>query len=194
MRHLIIYTHPNPASYNNAILKIVTELLQKNGHKVMVRDLYAIGFDPVLKAKDFISFAKGVMPEDIGAEQSHIGWADIITFIFPIWWFGMPANLKGYIDRVFAKGFAYDFVDNEVKGLLTGKKVIVLNTTGGKEQDYNRYGFNDGVHTTIDNGTFGLCGMEVIYHKFFYAVPSVEPDVRKRMLEEFRQELLSYID
>lgn len=102
MNHLIIYAHPSSASFSNAILEKVKECSMKKGCKTEVRDLYSIGFDPILRAADFEGLCGGNTPEDIKREQNYIEWADLITFIYPIWWTGMPAILKGYIDRVFS--------------------------------------------------------------------------------------------
>lgn len=84
--------------------------------------LYELNFNPVLGASDFISFSKGNTPEDIKEEQEHISWADSITFIYPVWWAGLPAILKGYVDRVFSHGFAYAYGENGIEKLLSGKK------------------------------------------------------------------------
>lgn len=186
MKNLVIYTHPNPRSFNHAILEAYKEATERQGHEIKVRDLYALGFDSVLKADDFIAFQKGAVPADIKEEQDLITWADTITFIYPIWWFQMPAILKGYIDRVFSRGFAYDFADDAIKGLLTGKEVILLNTTGGPEESYTNGGFRDALQKTHEIGTFALCGMTIRLHKFFYAVPFVTDDDRKKMLEDMR--------
>ena len=68
--------------------------LEEKGHEVRVRDLYELNFNPVLGASDFISFSQGNTPADIKEEQEHISWADSITFIYPVWWAGLPAILK----------------------------------------------------------------------------------------------------
>ena len=109
MKHLIIYTHPNPASFNHAIKETLARVLKEKGHEVRVRDLYALGFDPVLKASDFETFLAGKVPVDIAVEQEHIRWAEQLTFLYPIWWGRMPSIAGGYIDRVLSKGFAYDY-------------------------------------------------------------------------------------
>lgn len=102
MNHLIIFAHPSSASFSSAILEKVKECSIKKECKTEVRDLYSIGFDPNLRAADFEGLCGGNTPEDIKREQNYIEWADLITFIYPIWWTGMPAILKGYIDRVFS--------------------------------------------------------------------------------------------
>lgn len=96
--------------------------LEGKGHEVRVRDTYELNFNPVLGASDFISFSQGNTPEDIKEEQEHISWADSITFIYPVWWAGLPAILKGYVDRVFSHGFAYAYGENGIEKLLSGKK------------------------------------------------------------------------
>lgn len=102
MNHLIIYAHPSTNSFSNAVLDELKECSMEKECRTEVRDLYSIGFDPVLRAADFEGICGGQTPEDIRREESYIKWADLITFIYPIWWAGMPAILKGYIDRVFS--------------------------------------------------------------------------------------------
>lgn len=93
MNHLVIYAHPNPASFNHAILEAYTRELAAAGHEVRIRDLYATGFNPVILQSDYDMINRGT-PEDIRQEQDHIRWAGVMTFIFPVFWAGMPAMLK----------------------------------------------------------------------------------------------------
>ena len=184
MKYLIVYAHPNPKSFNHAIKEKVEARLKREGAQYDVRDLYELGFDPVLKGSDFAGFKQGKPSEDIKREQEFIKNADTLIFIHPVWWFGPPAVLKGYIDRVFSFGFAYTADEKGLRGLLNGKKAVILNTTGGSEADYKEKGFKDALGKTMDIGTFGLCGIEVRLHKFFHAVPAVSNDTREKMLQE----------
>ncbi|MBU4304021.1 MAG: NAD(P)H-dependent oxidoreductase [Candidatus Omnitrophica bacterium] len=186
MRYLIIYAHPNPKSYNHAILNIIEDKLKKNGCDFEVRDLYKLKFNPVLSGEDLPSIQQRQVPSDIRIEQEHIKKADVLIFIHPIWWFGMPAVIKGYIDRVFSYGFAYAVDKNSVKGLLNGKKVMIFNTTGGPEENYKDMGYGAALKATIEKGIFEFCGMQVIRHKYFYAVPYISDEQRKAMLEDLR--------
>ncbi|MEJ1715164.1 NAD(P)H-dependent oxidoreductase, partial [Escherichia coli] len=86
--------------------------LQKKGHEVEVRDLYEMQFQPTLGRSEMI----GGIGEDVVVEQEYLKWADVITFIYPIWWTGLPAIMKGYIDRVFSYGFAYKYVNGVQMG------------------------------------------------------------------------------
>jgi NAD(P)H dehydrogenase (quinone) len=186
MKYLIVYSHPNPKSFNHAIKQIIEEKFKNQAKQYDVRDLYGLKFNPVLSGNDFVTMKEGKIPEDIKTEQEYIRNADKIIFIHPIWWFGMPSVLKGYIDRVFSYGFAYEFGEKGIKGLLTDKKVILLNTTGGTEDVYMQAGFEDAIKKTIEKGIFEVCGMKVILHKYFHAVPFVSNEVRDKMLEELK--------
>lgn len=101
-RALIIYSHPNPKSFNAAIKQTVEEFLKEKGIEYSIRDLYIIGFNPVLSADDFIALQQGNSLEDVKKEQEFIKNADILILIFPMWWYSFPAILKGYIDGVFS--------------------------------------------------------------------------------------------
>jgi NAD(P)H dehydrogenase (quinone) len=186
VKYLIIYAHPNPKSFNHAIKEIVEEKLRKAGNSFETRDLYEIGFNPELSGKDFVAGQQGQALVDIKREQDYIKNSDILIFIHPIWWFNMPAILKGYIDRVFSYGFAYGVNEKGPYGLLTDKKVILINTTGGAEENYVKYGYNEALRKTIEDGIFGFCGMKVIIHRYFYAAPYVTVQAREKMLEELK--------
>lgn len=189
MKHLILYAHPNPRSFNAAILDKTVRSLESKGHQVIVRDLYQINFDPVLKGSDFEAFQSGKNPADIDKEHRYIAEADVIMLIYPIWWTGIPAILKGYIDRVFSYGFAYKHEQGAPVGLLTGKKGFIINTQGTPAEYYDSTGMTDSMKETSDIGIFDFCGIESVGHIFFGAVPSVDDATRKGMLETLKGKL-----
>jgi len=182
MKQLIIYSHPNPASFNHAILEALSRVLLARGDEVIVRDLYAMRFDSVLKGADFEALQKGKVTADVKTEQDHIRWADAITFIFPVWWASMPAMTKGYIDRVFSLGFAYSVDAEGLKGLLEGKKVMIISTHGAPESYYADCGMHRSMGQTIDDGIFRFCALELVGHRYFGEVPTTTPENRARML------------
>ncbi len=187
MKCLVVYSHPNPKSFNHAIMETVTETLKSRGHEVVVRDLHALPFDPVLKPVDFEGIQSGNLPADIKVEQDHIAWADALVVIHPVWWTGLPAMFKGYIDRVFCYGFAYSF---DAKGLvpqLKGKKVLIINTQGTPKDAYDASGMFEAMKMTSDKGIYEFCGLEVIDHIFLPAVPMVKDEVRKGYLEQVKE-------
>jgi len=89
MKYLIIYAHPNPASFNHAIKETISEELIKNNKDFEIRDLYKIGFNPVLSAGDLAAIQNGAVSHEIKTEQDYIRTSDILIFIFPIWWSSM---------------------------------------------------------------------------------------------------------
>ncbi len=187
MKQLIVYSHPNPLSFNHAILGALSDALKAQGDEVRVRDLYALKFDPVLKADDFEAMHKGGVSDDVKIEQDHVRWAELITFIFPVWWASMPAVTKGYIDRVFSHGFAYSYDANGPQGLLGGKKVMIITTQGAPEAYYASNGMLQSMSQTIDEGIFKFCAMELLGHRAFGEVPSTTPENRAKMLAEVNQ-------
>lgn len=182
MKYLIVYAHPNSKSFCYAIKEKIASIIKEKYGECQIRDLYAMQFNPVLSADDFASFSRKELPGDIKKEQELIRSVETIIFIHPVWWFNMPAILKGYIDRVFTKGFAYDYVGKIPKGLLRDKKVMIFSTTGGMRLAYYFLGFKSAVKKSIDVGVFNFCGMKVVLHKFFYAVPVVSLKEREDML------------
>jgi NAD(P)H dehydrogenase (quinone) len=187
MNYLVIYAHPNPKSFNAAIKEQLVALLKSRGREVVVRDLYELGFNPVLSGNDFTQFLQGQTPPDIAQEQELVRKAEVLIFVYPVWWVSMPAILKGYIDRVLSRGFAYNIDSHGVKGLLTGKKVMIFNTTGGPRIAYFFMNSLAGMKISIDAGIFKFCGMKVLIHKYFFAVPTVTDQVRKKMLADIKK-------
>ena len=140
-------------------------------------------------AADFEAFQSGNIPEDIRTEQAEISRADRLVFIYPVWWAALPARMKGYIDRVFSLGFAYDFQDGMPVGLLSGKEVLIVNTTGSSGDLYSQSGMHEAIRKTSDTGIFEFCGLKVLDHLFFGAVPFVDDEVRKDYLDQFSTSL-----
>lgn len=180
MKHLIVYAHPRKESFNHAILETAVTGLEQTGHEVVVRDLYAIGFNAVVSSSEII----GGISEDIEREQEYLKWADVVTFIYPIWWTGLPAILKGYIERVFTYGFAYKYVNGEQMGLLKGKKAVIIHTQGKSNAEYAASGLDKALRLTSDKGIFEYCGFEILYHVVFDAVMKSDENTRRAWLDQ----------
>ncbi|MEC0127705.1 NAD(P)H-dependent oxidoreductase [Paenibacillus pabuli] len=187
MKHLIVYAHPNTDSLNNAILNTAVETLEAQGHDVVVRDLYSLGFQPVLSAADTASMRAGQTPEDIATEQQYVKDAEAITFIYPIWWTGLPAIIKGYVDRVFAYGFAYASGEAGIEKLLTGKKGLIINTHGTPSEIYNQIGMTASIKMTSDIGIFDFVGIEAVDHLLFGSIGYLEATAYQSMLEQVKE-------
>lgn len=191
MKQLIVYVHPDSKSFCHAIKEVYAEALKAQGKEVRVRDLYAEDFSPVLRYRELQQMhhrdrMNEDLAEDLKIEQDFIKWADVITFIYPIWWSGMPAILKGYIDRVFTANFAYAVRDGRLVGLLVNKRVIIINTMGGERDIYLQTGMLTAMENIIDNGIFKTCEMDVVGHYFFGNLVVRGEEYRKNILREVR--------
>ncbi len=172
--HLIIFAHPdNKASHNAAILKHVKQRLDADFKKYEVIDLYADGFDPVLRLIQE-SEQKKMLVERY---KKLIEDADTLVFIYPSWWYSMPAMLKGFIDIIFSPGFAHNFdpKDGGLRQMLKGKKAIIINTFGRSEKECKERG--NPPHLVLDSAVLKFCGMDVISRINWYDVrpPSLIP-------------------
>ncbi|MBU2923348.1 NAD(P)H-dependent oxidoreductase [Colwellia sp. 4_MG-2023] len=166
MKHLIIFAHPNQSSLNNSLKDMLETYLKKQQQEVIVRDLYQLGFDPVLSLVDMAGQREGRVSTDVAIEQHFISWAECITFIHPIWWTGLPAILKGYIDRVFSYGFAYSYLNGIQQGLLSGKQVVVINTQGKSFSEYQSSGMQSALSLTSDKGIYSYSGLAIKQHLY----------------------------
>ncbi|MFQ3550028.1 MAG: NAD(P)H-dependent oxidoreductase [Armatimonadota bacterium] len=187
MKVLVVYAHPYSGSFNNALCKEYIDGLRETGHVYDLIDLYADYFNPVLKAEDFQLFQQGKAADDIAKYQEKVLWADAMVFICPVWWFSIPAVLKGWIDRVFSIGFAYGYGENGLVGLLKHQKVVIIQTCGGTEDAYENYGFKAGMEKSIDDGIFRFCGIQNVQHEFLYNVIATTDEVRKGYLAKVKE-------
>lgn len=142
---LVVFAHPaREESLAGAIVDAFVSGATKAGLEVVTRDLYAIGFNPVVSKQDWFDGFVGKVPADCEEEQRHVKWADGLCFIAPAWNWSMPAILKGYLDRAFViPGFSFASDPNGATyqgGLLTHKKALVIQTLGGALQTGFRFG------------------------------------------------------
>jgi putative NADPH-quinone reductase len=172
--HLIIFAHPdNQGSHNAAVMKHVTQRLKGDFKDFEVIDLYADGFDPVLRLTRESDEKKALVER----YQELVKKADCLVFIFPVWWYNMPAILKGFIDIIFSPGFSHDFDPKlgKLRSRLEGKKAIVINTFGRPEEEYREYGEEPGL--VLDKAILQFCGVEVVSRVNWFDVrpPSLVP-------------------
>ncbi|WP_323120094.1 NAD(P)H-dependent oxidoreductase [Burkholderia alba] len=189
MNVLLVYAHPEPRSLNGALRDFSVARLEEAGHAVQVSDLYAMKwkapldaddgmarsddarFDPSLDSKR--AFERGLQSEDIAREQDKLRWADAVIFQFPLWWFSMPAIMKGWVERVYAYGFAYGVGEHSDtrwgarygEGTLAGKRAMLVVTAGGWASHYGPRGINgpiDDVLFPIHHGILYYPGFDVL--------------------------------
>jgi NAD(P)H dehydrogenase (quinone) len=173
MQVLVVFAHPNPQSFNHAIMESFVSGLKEAGHTCEISDLYAGGFNPVFNSADFSQFTGNKMPIEVLAEQQKVNKADALVFIYPVWWWAAPAILKGWYDRVLSYGYAYKSGEHgEPVGMLKPKKVLHITTTLGKKEEYQGMGLEEAM-IAVDKASFtGICGVQNVEHIFLYAVES----------------------
>lgn len=187
LKTLIIYAHPNPKSFNAAIRQATEAEVKETGGEVRTHDLYATGFNAILKSDDFTELAAGRVPADVQPLQDDIRWAELLVVIFPTWWASVPAILKGYFDRVLSNGFAFQYGPGGAEGLLKGKRAIVFQTTGTPGEVLEPSGMTRAMTACTDMGVLQFCGLEVAAHEYFYGVPYVSDTDREQMLGRVRE-------
>lgn len=188
MNHLVILAHPREGSFTRDICDIYIRTVRALGHAVILRDLYAMKFNPVASVEDLNGNRTGKIPEDIKVEQGHLLWADVIALFHPIWWIDRPAILKGYIDRVFAFGFAYGYGPNGPIGMIKGKRSIIFSSAGSTQDHFDQSGKMGAIRVAQDMGTMEFCGIDMIEHVHFSPLGSRSTaemvDGYKRRVEE----------
>ncbi len=189
MNILLVYAHPEPRSLNGSLKDFAIQRLEHAGHAVQVSDLYAMRWKATLDADDNIAkqpgtrfdpamdskqaFGNGTQSADIAREQDKLRWADAVILQFPLWWFSMPAILKGWVERVYAYGFAYGvgehsdthWGDRYGEGTLAGKRAMLVVTTGGWTSHYSPRGINgpiDDILFPIQHGILFYPGFDVL--------------------------------
>jgi putative NADPH-quinone reductase len=191
---LLILAHPNMQSYNHAIAVSAVQQLQENGHDVILHDLYAEGFDPILPSEEFP--AEVSLPSNIKQYCDEVGHADGIIIVHPNWWGQPPAILKGWVDRVMRPGVAYKFLEGDKGegipvGLLKTKAAIVFNTANTpskREQEV----FGDPLQLLWENCIFDLCGVSTFYREMFTVVVTSTPDQRQEWLRKVQNVVNDY--
>ena len=164
MHTLIVTAHPDAGSYTKAVAEaFIAGLAELPGHSWEVADLFAEGFDPRFNAQDNAVFNGRSEPAaDTQAEQQRIDRADRLVLVFPVYWWSMPALMKGWIDRVFTQGWAFDYdAESGVQKRLTHLKAQIIGIAGAPQETYLRRGYLDALRKQLAEGIFDYCGVEV---------------------------------
>ena len=140
-RHVVILAHPDPDSFNAAIARAYCAAVHECGQDATIRDLYAMGFDPLLKNEERPDRRSMEVSADVRAELDALSDADVIVLVYPIW-FGMPpAILTGYIDRVVGSGVTPLQVQHrQAQGPLTGGHMVSITTSGAPGEWLHKQG------------------------------------------------------
>ena len=205
MKVLIVHAHHEPKSFNGAMTRAACEALAEAGHETIVSDLHAMNFDPVSDRRNFVETREpaylkqqveerhasetGGFSPDILAELERLDWCDALIFQFPLWWFGLPAILKGWVDRVFVMGRVYgggNWFDN---GVFAGKRAMLSLTTGGGATMFGERGIYGDIHDIlrpINRGIFRFTGFDVLPPFVVFAPARATDEERAQYLADYR--------
>jgi len=208
MNVFVVLAHPEPLSFNGSMFRMAVDVLMKAGHEVKASDLYATQFDPVSGRHNFTTVkdpnyfrpqieemhateAKG-FAEDIESEIQKIEWCDLMIWQFPLWWFGLPRILKGWVDRVFAMGRTYGGGRIYGSGIFRGKRALLSLTTGGPSSAYVKGGLQgdiDAILRPIQRGMLQFVGFDVLAPQIIYGPVRMEQEQRNDLLAAFANRL-----
>jgi len=210
MRVFIVHAHPEPKSFNGAMTRTAREALTAAGHEVIVSDLYAMGFNPVSDRRNFTTVhdpdtyrqqaeeahavAHDGLAADIKAELDKLDWCDALILQFPLWWFGLPAMLKGWVDRVFVSGGrVYGGGKWYDKGVFTGKRAMCALTIGGPASIYSERGLNGPIGSIlfpVNHGMLYFTGFTVVEPFLVHSPVRITAEERAAHLARYRERVL----
>ena len=226
MNVLWVLAHPEPKSLSGSLCEEGIRVLSEAGHACRTSDLYAMKWKAALDRDDFSddptercipaerliipsaskrAYASGRLSADIRAEQEKLDCADTLILQFPLWWYGMPAILKGWFDRVFVKGYAYGIADPECpertlrygEGMLTGKRALVVVTTGSPRAALGPRGINghlEHVLFPLLHGTLWYTGMSVLPPIAIYGADRLTQEQYEAAAAQLRNRVASIED
>jgi len=210
VRVFIVHAHHEPGSFNGALTREACAALAAAGDEVVVSDLYAMGFDPVSDRRNFTTVrdprrlkqqdeeshasANGGFVAELQAEMDKVAWCDALVLQFPLWWLGLPAILKGWVDRVFAVGRAYDGGRYFSRGVFAGKRAMCSLTVGGPADAYSSIGAYGPLAPILDpihHGIPGFVGFDVVEPFVVHAPARMREGARTACLAGYRRRMLS---
>jgi len=159
MHVLTVLDHPNPASFSTAVAEKFMEGAQSVGHSVELADLHAEEFDPRWSMADVEADGSVGASPDVVREQARIARCDAICLVFPLFWWGMPSMTKGWVDRVWSWGWAYDQLEDTELSLQRSRPGILLVPAGARSDEMEEKGYRTALETAWIKGTFGYFGL-----------------------------------
>jgi NAD(P)H dehydrogenase (quinone) len=207
---LIVYAHQEPTSFNHALLETAVNTLTEAGHEVEISDLYAMNFEARATRADFLEMRDAArfgyareqyyanrtssFAPDIAAEIDKLKRCDMLILQFPLWWFSMPAIMKGWVDRVFANGFAYGGSTGQFfeRGMMAGRRAMLVTTTGAPDVMFNPAGMCGAMEAAlwpIHNGILRFVGFDVLPPFISHGVDILDREALGAVLEDYAARL-----
>lgn len=208
MKVLVVFAHPEAHSFGAALRDRGVAALRAEGHEVAVSDLYRMGFSPVATKADFLdrrfperlqydreqkhALATHGFAPDIAAEIAKLQWCDTLVLQFPLWWFSLPAMLKGWIDRCFVNGLAYGGGRRMDEGGLRGRRAMLAFTTACLPEMAAPDGLLGDMRVTLwhlHSGTLAYSGFQVLPPFIAWSASHVDDAHRRGYLDAYAHRL-----
>ncbi|PAW92017.1 NADPH quinone oxidoreductase [Mucilaginibacter sp. MD40] len=208
MKILIVYAHPERKSFNGAMFQEACRVLEAEGHQVQTSDLYGMAFKPVSDASNFTGLqnpdyfkqqleelhatANHLFSSELKPEIKKIEWCELMIWQFPLWWFSVPAILKGWVDRTFAMGQAYGSGRIYETGFFKDKKALLSLTTGGPQDAYLKDGLQgdiNGILRPLQRGILQFTGFKVLTPHVVYGPARMSGEEREYELKRWGDRL-----
>ncbi|QLQ79353.1 hypothetical protein HG537_0B07010 [Torulaspora globosa] len=217
MKVLIVLAHPEKASLTSSLAMLAKETFESQGDEVKVSDLYGLGWKSNVDKEDFPennsdrllvcdaskkATRSNSLTEDVVEEQKKLLWCDTLFLVFPLWWFSMPAILKGWVERVFSFGIGYGvgvhdsthWGDRYGEGTFAGKKAMVITLAGGWESHYSARGINGPIEDLlfpINHGILYYSGFDVLPPLVAYRSDSFDDNSFKKLSLKLKERIIS---
>ncbi len=190
LRHLLVLANPSPDSFNHAMAQTYAQAVRDKGQEVVLRDLYALGFDPLLKAEERPGGEDWRPAPDVASELEQLAAASVIVFIYPIWFGLPPAILKGYVDRVMGAGYAFqDMQQASGQSAVEGKPLICFSTSGAPLPWLQDQGQMAALKEVFDIYLWrGLAMSRVDHVRIDRIMPGMDPAYAAAQLDRVRQQ------
>ncbi|HKU99632.1 MAG TPA: NAD(P)H-dependent oxidoreductase [Vineibacter sp.] len=184
MKALLVIAHPEATAFSRAVLDEVRRGLSEAGAQSEIADLAREGFDPRIQEADLAYYrGAGPLPQDVRREQQRVDQADALILVFPIYWWSMPALLKGWIDRVFTIGWAFGpGANGKIEGRLADKPVRLLALGADDLAGFQKHGYRAAFAAQIEHGIFAFCGLRDLETHLLLSVESRDAAVRSAHL------------
>ena len=182
VQHLLILGHPDPDSFNHAVAARYAEVATSNYQAADVRDLYAMGFDPLLQSTERPQQRSGAADPDVQHELELIEKSDVITFVYPLWFGTPPAIIKGYIDRVFGAAFQLsDLKRQRESGPFAGKTLCLFTSSAGSGPWLDEMGIMTSLQQLFGRYLESIFGFS---NAHYFHLDSIAADMAVRLAEQ----------
>ncbi len=185
-KHAVIIVHPDPESYTATMARTYAAAVRAQGDTAVIRDLYAMNFDPRLHIGELPRSEGYRLPADVANERKVLADVDVFAFFYPLWFNAPPAMMKGYVDRVFGMGFGFEPHGSAQVPMLEGRHLISFTTSGAPEHWVRGTGVLDALETLFDKHLAAMCGLSIIAH---YHVGEVIPDLPLAVVNEAKNNI-----